>query len=74
MYDKKDDTAKPTVPNVDVGDILDIQATPEQEQKVIWKLDLVYIFISFVVPLPWAKKTRRIDSIDGYLLYDAIPG
>lgn len=24
MYDKKDNTAKPTVPNVDEGDILDI--------------------------------------------------
>lgn len=31
--------------DVDIGEMLDVQSTPEEERKVLWKLDTVYVSV-----------------------------
>ena len=38
--------AVPAAQDMDLGQILDVQSTPEQEKKVLLKLDLVYVSFS----------------------------
>lgn len=38
--------AVPAAQDVDLGQILEVQSTPELERKVLWKLDLVYVAIT----------------------------
>lgn len=35
--------AVPAAQDVDLGQILEVESTPELERKVLWKLDLVYV-------------------------------
>lgn len=34
----------PTKRDVDLGQMLEVDASPDQERKVLWKLDLLYGF------------------------------
>lgn len=36
--------ALPAAQDVDLGQILEVHSTPEEERKVLWKLDWVYVW------------------------------
>lgn len=71
---------KETVPaaqDVDLGQMLEVQSTPEEERKVLIKLDWVYV--SLLLPLKeksWGLGilTSQVDSHDGCMLHDAVHG
>lgn len=41
--DKVDAATQSAARDVGLGQMLEVQATPEQERKVLWKLDLMYV-------------------------------
>lgn len=57
--------------DVALGQMLEVEATPEQERKVVWKLDLVYVLVYWFSRI---NLTNQIDTHDGRVLYDAVHG
>lgn len=53
--------------------ILEVEATPELQRKVLRKLDLVYVLLSTHC-LDDLKLTSQINTHDGCLLHDAVHG
>lgn len=57
--------------DVALGQMLEVEATPEQERRVVWKLDLVYVLVYWFSRI---NLTNQIDTHDGRVLYDAVYG
>ena len=77
MKTDKHDTKGDGVPSADHkegwGQMLELEATPEQQRKVLWKLDMVYVLLP-THRLDDLELTGQIDTHDGCLLHDAVHG
>lgn len=57
--------------DVDLGQVLAVDATPEEESRVRRKLDFLYV--SPLMSCPGCADTEQLDSIDGIRLLPSIP-
>lgn len=70
MLDVKGEEVPAAAQDVVLGEMLEVHATPEEERKVLRKLDLVYASMCACC-LDGPELTSQIDAHDGCLLHAA---